>query len=147
MQEAADIADDLLLFQSLGVDLVSITSFIPAIDTPYQRMQPGKSETYLKASAIARLLLPDAHIAISIDREMDDPVLNEKCLNAGANDFMPDLTPPQYSDLQKIFRNRSRNAEGTIERAVRIQKSIELSGRKISSGRDDSIKNSAINDV
>jgi len=141
LQNPGDIADDLILFKLLDLDLISIAPFIPSVDTPYQNREEGNMELLLKTLAVARLLLRNVHIAVSVDTDYANFNITENELNTGADVLMPDLTPPHYSDQQKIFRNRSRSAAGPIEKAVLIQKSIEAIGRKLSSGRGDSIKN------
>jgi biotin synthase len=83
-----------LLCRELRLDMVGIGPFIPHPDTPLARSAQGEIELTLRATALVRLLLPDAHMPATTAAGSLDPEGREKMILAGANVLMPNITPP-----------------------------------------------------
>jgi biotin synthase len=83
-----------LLCRDLELDMVGIGPFIPHPDTPLAGSPQEPIELTLRATALVRLLLPDAHMPATTAAGSLDPEGREKMILAGANVLMPNITPP-----------------------------------------------------
>jgi biotin synthase len=75
--------------------MVGIGPFIPHPDTPLAGSPQAPIELTLRAAALVRLLLPDAHMPATTAAGSLDPEGREKMILAGANVLMPNITPPE----------------------------------------------------
>jgi biotin synthase len=87
------LAEDILLGQSLGVQMWSASPFVPAAGTPLADAEPGDVQVTLNAIAIARLLLPHALIPSVSALEKRSPGAQLAGFNAGANVMTVNFTP------------------------------------------------------
>jgi biotin synthase len=92
--EETRIANALLCLK-LKLDMVGIGPFIPHPDTPLAGSPQKPLELTLRAAALVRLLLPDAHMPATTAAGSLDPSGREKMIEAGANVLMPNITPPE----------------------------------------------------
>lgn len=113
-QSYSSVADDLLLFRELDLDMIGIGPFIAHPSTPLGAAStalqlsndqvPSTEHMVYKVVALARLLRPDANIpstsALATINKRDG---REKGLQRGANVVMPNLTPLQYRKLYEIY--------------------------------------------
>jgi biotin synthase len=83
-----------LLCARLRLDMVGIGPFIPHPDTPLAGSPQEPIALALRATALVRLLLPDAHMPATTAAGSIDPEGREKMILAGANVLMPNITPP-----------------------------------------------------
>jgi biotin synthase len=83
-----------LLCRELKLDMVGIGPFIPHPDTPLAGSAQAPIELTLRAAALVRLLLPDAHMPATTAAGSLDPEGREKMILSGANVLMPNITPP-----------------------------------------------------
>jgi biotin synthase len=83
-----------LLCRELGLDMIGIGPFIPHPETPLGSSPQAPIELTLRAAALVRLLLPDAHMPATTAAGSLDPEGREKMILAGANVLMPNITPP-----------------------------------------------------
>lgn len=83
-----------LLCAELRLDMVGIGPFIPHPDTPLAGSRQEPIALALRATALVRLLLPDAHMPATTAAGSLDPEGREKMILAGANVLMPNITPP-----------------------------------------------------
>jgi biotin synthase len=83
-----------LLCRELELDMVGIGPFIPHGDTPLAGSPQAPIELTLRAAALVRLLLPDAHMPATTAAGSLDPEGRERMILAGANVLMPNITPP-----------------------------------------------------
>jgi biotin synthase len=83
------------LCRDLELDMVGIGPFIPHPDTPLAGSPQAPIELTLRAAALVRLLLPDAHMPATTAAGSLDPEGREKMILAGANVLMPNITPPE----------------------------------------------------
>lgn len=84
-----------LLCRDLELDMVGIGPFIPHPDTPLGKCALEPLELTLRAAALVRLLLPDAHMPATTAAGSVDPEGREKMIGSGANVLMPNITPPE----------------------------------------------------
>jgi biotin synthase len=118
-QTCASVAEDIMLFRELDLDMIGIGPFIPHPATPLGT-GPGNSPAaggdqapntelmVYKAVALARLARPDANIpattALATINKFNGRELG---LQRGANVFMPNLTPMQYRKLYEIYPDKA----------------------------------------
>jgi biotin synthase len=105
-QTLASLADDLLFLKELDVEMAGIGPFIPNPNTPLARAERGTVEMTLKMIAIARLLMPLAHLPATTALGSIDGKGRQKALTAGANVVMPNITPNKYRKMYEIYPNK-----------------------------------------
>ena len=99
-------ADNLLLLQKLDLDMAGIGPFLPNSDTNFAGETGGTLINSLKAVALARLLLRNAHIPATTAMGSLDPKGREKALQAGANVVMPNVTPEEFREMYQLYPNK-----------------------------------------
>ncbi|MDN5347429.1 MAG: biotin synthase [Clostridia bacterium] len=105
-QSLADLADDLLLLRELKVEMAGIGPFIPHPETPLGGYPAGDLGLTLRVLAVARLLLPFAHLPATTAVGTLAPDGRQRALQGGANVIMPNLTPPGYRERYQIYPNK-----------------------------------------
>ena len=102
-QTVDSIADDLLYFMDLGINMAGIGPFIPHPDTPLAGEQGGTLELALRTMAVMRLLMPDINIPATTAMESLHPQGRIMALQAGANVVMPNVTEGEYRRLYELY--------------------------------------------
>ena len=111
-QTYADLADDLLFFKKIDMDMCGMGPYVEHEDTPLYRYrnllksQQERFELALNMIAVLRLLMPDINIAAATALQAIDPVGREKALAVGANVIMPNLTPMAYREDYRLYENK-----------------------------------------
>ncbi|HEX2867949.1 MAG TPA: [FeFe] hydrogenase H-cluster radical SAM maturase HydE [Ignavibacteriales bacterium] len=139
-QTVEDIADDLLLCRELDVDMASFSPFVPSPNTPYRNKPVGSVELTLKTIAVGRILMKNTHIPATTAIATIDSLGREKALRVGANVIMPNFTPTPYRDKYCIYPNKKYIGDNPLNSASSIQHIINSMGRKVSTSRGDSMK-------
>jgi biotin synthase len=107
-----DLANDLLFFKKLDIDMCGMGPYIEHADTPlyeYRHLLMSKQERFdlaLNMVAVLRLLMPDINIAAATALQAIDPAGREKALAVGANVMMPNLTPCEYRIEYQLYENK-----------------------------------------
>ncbi|MFA3781512.1 [FeFe] hydrogenase H-cluster radical SAM maturase HydE [Melioribacteraceae bacterium 4301-Me] len=140
MQTEEDIADDILLCSKLDLDMAAFGPFIPAPNTPYRRRKAGNVMLTLKTMAVARIVLKNVHIPATTALATIDEAGRIKGLTSGANVIMPDFTPMKYRQYYEIYPNRNTIKDDPSAVKALLTMQLESIGRKISSGKGDSLK-------
>jgi len=136
-QTIEDLADDLLFFRQLDVDMVGMGPYIEHEDTPlYQfrsslKTKQERFELALKMVATLRLLMPDINIAAATALQAIDPAGREKALTIGANILMPNLTPCEYRKEYQLYENKPCLDEDAELCRNCLEARIELAGCEI----------------
>lgn len=135
------VADDLVLFRELELDMVGIGPFIVHPGTPLGRdaeqlMLPASNQVpatdlmALKVVALARLFCPAANIpATTALAVMSSGSGRETALSCGANVWMPDLTPSEYRRLYDIYPGKTGGHQTVEEQHERLLRVLEGLGR------------------
>lgn len=97
------LADDILFFKGLDVDMVGLGPFIPNADTPLAFESGGTFTASLKVMAITRLLLPDANIPATTAMETLNKDGRMIALKSGANVAMPNVTEGEYRAMYQLY--------------------------------------------
>jgi len=106
------LADDLLFFKELDIDMCGMGPYLEHEDTPlyqYRHLLKTKQERFdlaLNMIAVLRLLMPDINIAAATALQAIDPAGREKALAIGANVIMPNLTPTAYREEYQLYENK-----------------------------------------
>jgi len=133
------IAEDLLLFKELKLDMVGIGPFISHQSTPLKGNKAGTVEMTLKVLAITRLLLPLSHLPATTALGSIDNYGRQKALKAGANVVMPNITLSKYRPLYEIYPAKICIEEKAADCRQCIGGIINSLGRIVSTGRGDSL--------
>jgi biotin synthase len=105
-QTLQSLAADLLFMRELDVEMAGIGPFIPHPATPLGTERGGTAALTLKVIAVARLLLPQAHLPATTALGTVDSRGRQKALQAGANVVMPNITPGNYRRMYEIYPNK-----------------------------------------
>ena len=111
-QSFENLADDLLFFRSFDVDMIGMGPYIPHADAPMagwktRLMKPAdRFELSLRMIALARIMLKDVNIAASTAMQTIDPDGRIKAILAGANVFMPNMTPKIYAGDYNLYEGK-----------------------------------------
>ena len=124
------LAEDILMFQKLDVDMIGMGPFLPSAATPManvaissvsERLQLG-----LNMIAVTRLVLRDVNIASTTALEGLHPEGRLQGLAYGANVAMPNLTPLHQRPHYKLYDNKPFSQ--SVDDAVAA---IETTGRRV----------------
>lgn len=147
-QTFADLAQDIMLFADLGLDMIGVGPYIPHPQTPMgeepaggagSEQVPNTLEMGLRVVALARIVCPGANIPsttalATLDRQSG----REMGLCWGANVIMPNLTPLKYRQLYEIYPSKAAATETAEQSRDAAFKQIAHLGRSPGHGRGDS---------
>ncbi|SHI86969.1 [FeFe] hydrogenase H-cluster radical SAM maturase HydE [Desulfofundulus thermosubterraneus] len=139
-QSLETLAADILLMRELDVEMAGIGPFIPHPQTPLAKEPPGELELTLKVLAIARLLLPRAHLPATTALGTIHPQGRRMGLCFGANVIMPDTTPPPYRYYYQIYPGKAGLHEEMGKTLVSLKNLIFSLNRRVGSGPGHSPK-------
>lgn len=138
-QTTEQLADDLLFFQSLDIDMVGMGPYLEHADTPlYQHRElllpiEQRYLLALKMVACLRLLMKDVNIAAVTALQAIKPEGRERAIQVGANIIMPNITPGIWRNVYKLYegkptigQNDEDNLQGLIERIDAVGYSVAL---------------------
>lgn len=136
-QTIDNLADDLLFFKDLDVDMIGMGPFIEHSETPLyaerEYLWPLKTrfEKSLLMIAALRILMPTINIASSTALESLDPLGRQKGLLAGANVVMPNVTPLYKKQNYRLYENKPGVHLDPSQSLQAIRESIEGCGEHI----------------
>lgn len=139
-QTIEELADDLLFFKSIDIDMVGMGPYLEHKDTPlYQHrglLLPPSERLRLGLHMISclRLLMPNINIAATTALQAIDPAGREKALTIGANIIMPNITPMTNRGNYKLYENKPGMDEGAEESTRKLVESVRKSGCEIKFG-------------
>lgn len=113
-QTVEHLADDLLYFRGMGIDMIGMGPYIVAAETPMGRsvIEAGEDTDEIRNRrfvlglnmvAAARLLMPDVNIAATTALQGLHKHGRELGLRAGANVLMPIVTLPKYRKGYQLY--------------------------------------------
>ena len=112
-QTVADLANDIVFYGREHLDMVGMGPYVPNRDTPLgaqvEVLTPASNlDLSLKMIALTRLYLHDVNIVAATALEALDPAGGRnQGLAAGANVFMPVLTPARYACDYNLYPGKS----------------------------------------
>jgi len=133
-QNVEHLADDLLFFKSLDIDMVGMGPYIEHSQTPLYKhshllLPPEKRlDLALKMVATLRLLMPEINIAATTALQVLHPKGREMAVLAGANIIMPNITPSKYRSGYNIYENKPNvNDDAAISKS-KLEQTLSESG-------------------
>jgi biotin synthase len=102
-QSLESIADDILLFLELDLDMMGCGPFIPHPVTPLADARLGSVDLTYRVLALNRIVSCNAHLPVTTALLTLDEGARELGLKRGANVIMPNLTPEKYRRLYDIY--------------------------------------------
>lgn len=136
-QTTADLADDLLFFRSLDIDMVGMGPYVEHAETPLfakaDQLWPlgERFKKSLLMIALLRLMMPDINIAASTALETADKMGRQRGLLAGANVVMPNLTPVVNRIDYQLYNNKPNLDKDPYLSTDSLKQSIESIGETI----------------
>jgi len=139
------LADDILTFAGLDLDMIGVGPFIPHPATalgrgelppaPRERQVPNSELQTYKVVALARLACPHANIpSTTALATLNLASGRELGLARGANVVMPNLTPTKYRALYEIYPGKACLREAASECEACLRERIVRMGRELGTG-------------
>lgn len=139
-QTTATLARDLILLRDLDVEMAGIGPFVPNPATPLGGSPAGSVDVTLTVLAVARLLLPMAHLPATTALETMHKQGRRLALECGANVIMPNVTPLKYRRDYAIYPNKAGCKLEPRDSVIEIRRLVENVGRRIGEGYGHSPK-------
>lgn len=146
------LAEDILLFNTLGLDMIGVGPFIPHPQTPlgqspdefisdHDEQVPNTEAMTYKVVALTRLMCPWANIpSTTALATLNTASGRELGLSRGANIVMPNLTPVKYRAMYEIYPAKACLTETAADCRGCIQRRIRSIGRQVGTGPGESAK-------
>ncbi|MDQ2086172.1 [FeFe] hydrogenase H-cluster radical SAM maturase HydE [Herbivorax sp. ANBcel31] len=106
-QTIQDIANDILYFKEMGINMIGIGPFIPARGTPFENIPHGDVNLTLRTIAVTRIVCKKVYIPSTTALASLDKHAQVQALKAGANTIMLISTPEKYKSDYKIYNNKN----------------------------------------
>lgn len=139
-QTLDDLADDLLFFKKMDIDMIGMGPYIEHEDTPlyeFRHLLKSKQERFdlaLKMIASLRLLMPDVNMAAATALQAIDPAGREKAIKVGANIIMPNITPCDYRKEYQLYEGKPCLDEDASLCKNCLEARIEIAGAEVGYG-------------
>jgi len=136
-QSLSDLADDLLFFKELDIDMAGMGPYIEHKETPlfqYKEDLMSLQERFdlsLNMVALLRIVMKDINIAATTAMQAIDPQGREKALMIGANIIMPNLTPVKYREDYLLYEDKPCIDEEADECQNCLEARIRIAGGEI----------------
>jgi biotin synthase len=136
-QTLADLANDLLFFKEMDIDMAGMGPYIEHKETPlfqYSNLLLSRQERFyltLKMIALLRIMMPDINIAATTAMQTMDKLGREKALMVGANIIMPNLTPVKYREGYLLYEDKPCINEEASECRNCLEARIHIAGDEI----------------
>ena len=137
-QTTEDLANDLLFFKKIDIDMIGMGPYIFHNETPLEKYRkewekPDKEKLNLglKMIACARILLKDVNIAATTALQALAPDGREQGLKAGANVIMPNATDTQFRESYQLYENKPCTDENASQCRGCLKRRIEGIGETV----------------
>ncbi len=146
-QSFDSLAEDVLMFRALDLDMIGIGPYIAHADTPLgsgalrpaivpSEQVPSNEEMVYKMIALTRIACPTANIpsttALATINRVDGRKLG---LKAGANVVMPNLSPTKYRRMYEIYPEKACIDESAADCSQCLRGQIHSLGRFAGEGQ------------
>lgn len=145
-QSIESLAQDLLTFRALDLDMIGIGPFIAHAATPLgagtlrpsivaEEQAPATEEMVYKMVALARIVCPEANIpSTTALATINKSSGRRQGLKVGANVVMPNLTPVKYRRLYEIYPAKACIDESASDCSECLHGQIRSLGRSVGTG-------------
>lgn len=136
-QTIEDMADDLIFFREMDIDMAGMGPYIEHKDTPLFEFRDillpkeVRFDLALKMVAILRIMMKNINIAATTAMQSIDKLGREKALKVGANIIMPNLTPVQYREGYLLYEDKPCIDEEADECRTCLEARIHIAGDEI----------------
>lgn len=142
------LARDIELFRAEDYDMIGVGPYIPNPDAPLgcgklqapelpgEKQVPADELMGYKVVALTRIVRPDANIPsttalATVNKESG----RQLGLERGANVIMPNLTPPQYRKMYRIYPGKAGYNETAQACAENLREFLAAMGRRVGEGQ------------
>ena len=142
-QDWDSLANDILTFESLDIDMLGVGPFIPHPATPLGQADiiasgeqvPATEDVVYRVIALSRIVCPEANIPSTTALATINKVNGRELgLIRGANIVMPNLTPVQYRVKYEIYPDKACVNETAEECSRCLEARVASVGRSIGTG-------------
>ncbi|MFC2102539.1 [FeFe] hydrogenase H-cluster radical SAM maturase HydE [Bacteroidota bacterium] len=139
-QTIDNLADDLIFFREIDIDMVGMGPYIEHKETPLfdyrdQLIPIGERlELSLNMVATLRIMMKEINIAATTAMQTIDPQGRERALLAGANVMMPNLTPIKYKQNYLLYNHKQGVDDDAEETKEAMEENIRQAGETIAYG-------------
>lgn len=137
-QTYESMANDVLFFKEIDIDMIGMGPYIVHHDTPLNNTVDNSPEANkrrftlgLKMIALARLTMPNINIAATTALQSLHPLGREYGLQAGANIIMPNITPRNYRPNYLLYENKPCTDENANDCIKCLENRISMVGESI----------------
>jgi len=136
-QTIEHLADDLLFMKEFDIDMCGMGPYIEHTGTSlykhnYEIISIDKRlKLSLKMIAVLRLVMKDINIAATTAMQAIEFDGRIQAIRAGANIFMPNITPGVYRDNYKLYENKPCTNESAEDCAFCIENQVKHAGSEI----------------
>lgn len=141
-QSLASMADDILLFKQLDLDMVGIGPFIANPDTPLAGAESGTLDAALRMVALTRIVTRNAHIPATTAMGSIHPQGRQKALRCGANVLMPNISPAEHRPDYQLYPGKICTSEHPEQCADCVDAMLRSLGRSRAEGYGHTLKGS-----
>lgn len=106
-QQIEDIAEDILYFREMGINMIGIGPFIPARGSAFENCPHGDIALTLRTVAVTRIVCKKVYIPSTTALASLSKDAQVWALNAGANTIMLINTPENYRKSYNIYDNKN----------------------------------------
>lgn len=138
-QTDGDLADDLMLLQSLRPHMTGIGPYLPHHETPFAGQPAGSVKKTLFLIGLIRLMLPDALIPATTALGTIHQRGREMGILAGANVVMPNLSPVKVRKQYELYDNKICTGEEAAECRGCLGNRMQSIGYTLAKDRGDHI--------
>ncbi|MBF0484730.1 MAG: [FeFe] hydrogenase H-cluster radical SAM maturase HydE [Candidatus Omnitrophica bacterium] len=137
-QTVEHLAEDIIFFKSMDVDMIGMGPYIAHHDTPLAKEISNRLDNFelgLKMIALTRLYLEDVNIASTTALQAIKSDGREQGLLAGANIIMPNITHTKYRRFYQLYDDKPCLDENAEVCRGCLEKRISAIGEKIGYGK------------
>lgn len=140
-QNIKDLAEDILLYNKLNINMAGMGPFICHQDTPLRGNKSGTFDLSLKMIAVTRIVCKDIFISATTALQTLNSINGrELALQAGANLLMPNITPKKYREHYQLYPDKVCIYENPYDCANCVGGVIQSAGRTMGKGYGDTIR-------
>eukprot|EP01156_Anaeramoeba_ignava_P021364 Anaeramoba_ignava/c18856_g1_i1.p1 GENE.c18856_g1_i1~~c18856_g1_i1.p1 ORF type:complete len:294 (+),score=69.61 c18856_g1_i1:590-1471(+) len=146
-QTLKDLANDVLFFKEMDIDMLGMGPYIPAKNTPmgdkifqsktHSEIQKDLLRSFqltLRMYAISRVMMNEINIASTTALHAIHPFGREIALSSGANVMMPIVTPQNFREEYDLYDGKSKIDEIRDNYLIASEKRVQRSGKSIKYG-------------
>ena len=136
-QSTENLVEDFMFLQKLQPAMIGIGPYVRHHATPFRDFENGSVELTAMCIAILRLLFPAANIPSTTAMQTLAADGRNRGILAGANVFMPNLSPPRVRERYALYDNKAAFALEAAENLRDLKAQIAELGYEIVMSRGD----------